>query len=101
MLIIAELQCLKCLNIRDTLESCTEVLNHMCAQRLDVLDFDELKHLQNGRVQKIIPAIIGNESVNDWTKQVPFDDIAVVELIFQGNDFPHKSHGTKLEESVP
>lgn len=56
--------------------------------------FDELKELDDGWVQKVVSCSIVKQGIDDWLKQVPFDDVAVVVFVLQPNDPPHESQRT-------
>ena len=88
------------LNISDLVKCGCEVLYYVGAQRLDVLDLDELEHLENGGVEKIVAVVVGDECVDYRGEEIALDDVSVVELILEIYDFPHKPDGTQLEESV-
>lgn len=62
--------------------------------------FDKFKHLQNSRIQQIVPAIVSNESINYRGKKIALCDVTIVKFIFQGNNLSHKSQWTKHQESV-
>ena len=88
------------LNIGDLVKGSGEVLYYVGAQRLDVLDLDELEHLENGGVEKIVAVVVGDECVDNRGEEVALDDVSVVELVLEGDDLPHEAQGTKLEEGV-
>lgn len=44
--------------------------------------FNELKELDDGRVEKIVSGAVVQQGINDGLKQVPFNNVAVVVLIF-------------------
>lgn len=44
--------------------------------------FNELKELDDGRVEKIVSGAVVQQGINDRLKQVPFNNVAVVVLIF-------------------
>lgn len=45
--------------------------------------FDELKELNNGRVEEVVSHAIGHEGLHDWCQKVVPHNVTVVELILQ------------------
>ena len=88
------------LNISDLVKGGGEVLYYVGAQRLDVLDLDELEHLENGGVEKVVAVVVGDECVDYRGEEIALDDVSVVELVLEGDDLPHEAQSTKLEEGV-
>ena len=43
---------------------------------------DKFKELYDGRIKKIVSLSIVFECCNNWIKQLPLDDVTVVEFIF-------------------
>ena len=64
----------------------------MRTQRLDIFNSDELKHFQDGRVEKVVSVIVANQGIDNRKKQVAFYDVSVIELIFEINYLPHEPH---------
>lgn len=44
--------------------------------------FNELKELDDGWVEKVVSGAVVQQGINDGLKQVPFDNVAVVVLVF-------------------
>ena len=53
--------------------------------------FDKFKHFEYGRVEEVVSAVVGDERVDDGGEEVPLDDVAVVELVFERDDLPHEA----------
>ena len=88
------------LNISDLVKGGGEVLYYVGAQRLDVLDLDELEHLENGGVEKVVAVVVGDECVDYRGEEIALDDVSVVELIPKVDDLSHESDGTQFQKCV-
>ena len=72
----------------------------MRAQRLDVLDSDELEHLEDCGVEEVVSIVVGDEGVNYGNEQISFDDVAIVELVLEVDNLPHEPNRAELQERV-
>merc|ERR1719278_2070235 len=100
VLVVSHPQGLERLDIGDLVKGGGEILYYVGAQRLNVLDLDELEHLENGGVEKVVAVVVGDECVDHRGEEVALDDVSVVELVLQGDDLPHEAQGTELQEGV-
>lgn len=57
-------------------------------------EFNILKQLKDGRVEKVVAAFVPIERVDHRLKEVSLDNVAVVELVLHGDDFPHEPKTT-------
>ena len=73
----------------------------MVAQGFDVLQLDELEHLEDGGVQQVVAVVVGDEGVHHRHEQVALDYVAVVEFVLEIDNFPHESDSAQLQECVP
>ena len=51
----------------------------------------EVKHLANGRVHHVIATVVLYQGINDRGKKVSFNNVPVVEFVFERDDFAHES----------
>lgn len=91
LLVVAQPQAFEGLYIVDLVEGAAEGVHHVDAQRLDVLELEELEQLQHGRVEQVVAAVVAQKGVHHRRQQVALDDVPVVELVCKRKR-PESSH---------
>ncbi len=57
----------------------------------DTYKLDKFEHFENCWIEEVVSPIIANKGVDHGGKEVTLYDVAIVELIFQGNNFAHEA----------
>ena len=52
------------------------------------------KHFTDGRIHHVVSSIVFHQSVYDGCKEVAFNDVPIIKLVFQSDNFAHKSQGS-------
>ena len=97
---LPQFESFKGLYISNFVQSWAEIFHDVWTKTLDVLDPDELEHLEDGGVEEVVPVVVGDEGVNHGDEQLALDDVSVVELIPKVDDLSHESDGTQFQKCV-
>lgn len=87
MLVVFVAKILECLNVLNLIENFPEVFYDVGAKGLDIFELDKFKQLQNGRLKKVVPAVVTNEGLNDRSEKVTLDDVSEVGEKFNANKY--------------
>lgn len=91
MLIKLQFETFESANIVNFLQLLPKLVNNVDAEASDLFRPDELKQFDDGRVQQVVPSIIRLQSLHNRGKQIAADDVTIVKVILQANDFAEES----------
>lgn len=69
----------------------SKLFDDVNAQVSDLLRANEFKQLDDGRVQQVVPAVVRLQCLHNRCEQVAADNVPVVEVVLQTNDFSEES----------
>ena len=99
MLIIPELQILESPHIVELLQLAIEALNDIGHERLDVLGANEIKQLNDSRVENVVAGSVCLERLDHGREQIRLDYVLVVDLLLQAQSLaqePERRQGQEL-----
>jgi hypothetical protein len=68
-----------------------ELLHYVNAKAFDFFGANELKELDDRGVQEVVAAVVLQQTLDYRRHQIAVNDVAVVELVFEANEFAQKS----------
>lgn len=91
MLIKLQFETFESANIVNFFQLLSKLVNDVDAEASDLLRPDELEQLDYGRVQQVVPSIIRLQSLHNGGEQIAADDVTIVKVILQADDFAEES----------